>query len=61
LQGVEVFDIYRGQGVGEGRKSVALALKIQHQERTLQDEEVDTLVSQVIDMAKEKVQAELRQ
>lgn len=61
LQGVEVFDIYRGQAVGEGRKSVALALKIQHQERTLQDEEVDALVSQVIDMAKEKVQAELRQ
>jgi phenylalanyl-tRNA synthetase beta chain len=61
LKGIEVFDIYRGQGVDDGYKSVALTLKIQHQERTLQDEEVDTLVAQVIEMAKENVQAELRQ
>jgi phenylalanyl-tRNA synthetase beta chain len=61
LKGIEVFDIYRGQGVDDGYKSVALTLKIQHQERTLQDEEVDTLVSQVIEMAKENAQAELRQ
>ena len=60
MQRVEVFDIYQGQGVEDGKKSVALALTIQHMHRTLQDEEVDQLIEMVIDSAKRKVAAELR-
>lgn len=60
LQSVEVFDIYRGQGIEETQKSVAIALKIQHQERTLQDEEVESLVNNILLSAKDKVNAELR-
>lgn len=60
LQSIEVFDIYRGQGVGDNQKSVALTLKIQHIERTLQDEEVDALITQVIKKAEQAVSATLR-
>ncbi len=60
LKSVELFDIYRGQGVGEAQKSIALTLKIQHQERTLQDEEVDALVECALKSAKQAVGAELR-
>ncbi|MDG4812220.1 phenylalanine--tRNA ligase subunit beta [Hydrogenovibrio sp. 3SP14C1] len=60
LNVVEVFDIYQGEGIDEAQKSIALTLKIQHQDRTLQDEEVDQLVDQVILNAKERVKAELR-
>ena len=60
LQSVEVFDIYRGQGIESTQKSVALALKIQHQERTLQDEEVESLVNEILASAKQAVNAELR-
>ena len=60
LQGVALFDIYRGQGLEPHQKSIALTLKIQHTERTLQDEEVEALVAQVIDLAAQKVQARLR-
>ncbi len=60
LKSVELFDIYRGEGVDASQKSIALTLKIQHQERTLQDEEVDALISEVLISAKQAVNAELR-
>ena len=60
LQSVEIFDIYRGQGIEATQKSVAIALKIQHQERTLQDEEVESLVNEILASAKKSVNAELR-
>ncbi|QBZ83685.1 Phenylalanine--tRNA ligase beta subunit [Hydrogenovibrio crunogenus] len=60
LKAVEIFDIYQGEGIEETQKSIALTLKIQHQDRTLQDEEVDQLIEQVIVKAKEQVKAELR-
>lgn len=60
LQSVELFDIYRGQGVSEDQKSVAVTLKIQHPTRTLQDEEVDALIEEVLVSAKQAVNAVLR-
>ncbi|HEY9016833.1 phenylalanine--tRNA ligase subunit beta [Thiomicrospira sp.] len=60
LKNVQVFDIYQGQGVAETHKSVALSLKIQHQDRTLQDEEVDALIQQVIEKTHQAVGAQLR-
>ncbi|WP_373018941.1 phenylalanine--tRNA ligase subunit beta [Thiomicrorhabdus sp.] len=60
LQSVEIFDIYRGQGIDQDQKSVALTLKIQHADRTLQDEEVDALVELVLASAKQAVNAVLR-
>ncbi|MBD3754479.1 MAG: phenylalanine--tRNA ligase subunit beta [Gammaproteobacteria bacterium] len=60
LQSVELFDIYRGQGIEPNQKSVAITLKMQHIERTLQDEEVETLVAEVLASAKAAVNAVLR-
>ncbi|MDX1352445.1 MAG: phenylalanine--tRNA ligase subunit beta [Thiomicrorhabdus sp.] len=60
LQSVEVFDIYRGQGIEPTQKSVAITLKIQHQERTLQDEEVEALIGEILTAAKSAANAELR-
>lgn len=60
LKSIELFDVYRGQGIEASQKSIALTLKLQHPERTLQDEEVETLVQAYIAKAAEKVQATLR-
>lgn len=60
LQAVEIFDIYRGQGIAPQQKSVAITLKLQHIERTLQDEEVEALVASVLASAKSAVNAQLR-
>jgi phenylalanyl-tRNA synthetase beta chain len=40
LDQVELFDVYRGEQVGEGRKSLALRLEFRSPERTLTDEDV---------------------
>ena len=37
---MRVFDLYRGEQVGEGRKSLALRLEFRSAERTLTDDEV---------------------
>jgi len=60
LQDVKLFDIYQGQGIAEDEKSLALALKLQHLDRTLQDEEVDELMNQIIEQANNEVAAVLR-
>ena len=55
-----VFDIYTGQGVPEGKKSVALGLTLVEQSRTLSDSEVNDVMAQVIESLKKKFDAELR-
>jgi phenylalanyl-tRNA synthetase beta chain len=40
LESLSVFDLYRGEQVGEGRKSLALRLEFRAPDRTLTDEEV---------------------
>ena len=40
LRGARVFDVYRGEQVGEGRVSLAVALEFQAPDRTLTDDEV---------------------
>jgi phenylalanyl-tRNA synthetase beta chain len=40
LQSARIFDVYRGEQVGEGRKSLALRLEFRAPDRTLTDEEV---------------------
>jgi len=45
---VAVFDIYRGKGVPEGRKSIAVAVTLQPRERTLTDEEIDAIARKIV-------------
>ncbi|MCK7487185.1 MAG: hypothetical protein MZU97_17985 [Bacillus subtilis] len=42
---VKVFDLYRGESVGLGKKSLAIALGFQDASKTLETAEVDQLVS----------------
>ncbi|MBN8869301.1 MAG: phenylalanine--tRNA ligase subunit beta [Solirubrobacterales bacterium] len=49
LTGVSVFDVYSGEGVGEGEKSLALRLRFRAPDRTLSDEEIDPLVSGIVE------------
>jgi phenylalanyl-tRNA synthetase beta chain len=49
LRDVRVFDVYRGPQVGEGRKSVAIAVTYQSPERTLADEDAARLRAAIVD------------
>ncbi|MBB3191836.1 phenylalanine--tRNA ligase subunit beta [Halomonas cerina] len=55
-----LFDVYQGQGVPEGRKSVALGLTWQHPSRTLNDDEINQLVDAIVEEAHQHLGAELR-
>ena len=48
LRDLRVFDVYRGQGIEEGRKSIALGLIFQDFSRTLTDDDVARLVAAVM-------------
>ncbi len=56
---VHLFDLYQGKGVEDGRKSLAVSIRLQPQNATLTDQEIDA-ASQKIIAAAEKVGATLR-
>ncbi len=60
LQDIVVFDIYRGKGVEEGTKSVALSLIIQDFSQTLTDSEIDAIFSRLLETLTTKINAKLR-
>ena len=60
LRDARVFDTYRGEQVGEGRKSVAIHLAFQSPERTLTDDEATELRRRIVDSLAERFGAELR-
>ena len=57
---VRVFDVYRGPGVPEGQKSVALEVLIQPSEKTLTDAEIEALSGRIVAAAAKAVGAKLR-
>lgn len=48
LVNLELFDEYRGKGIDSGRKSLALGLTLQDSSRTLNEDEIDRVVTEVI-------------
>ena len=59
LEQVRLFDVYTGEQVGEGRRSLALALSFRSPERTLTDEDVAPLRERIV-TAVEGLGGELR-
>lgn len=57
---VSLFDVYAGEHIGSGKRSLALQLSWQHPERTLQDEEVAGLMNAVIERLQQEFDAVLR-
>jgi phenylalanyl-tRNA synthetase beta chain len=55
-----VFDVYRGEQVGPGRKSVAMHLAFQSPDRTLTEDEASELRATITDALAERFGAELR-
>ena len=60
LREARVFDVYRGDQVGAGRKSVAIHLAFQSPERTLTEDEATTLRDRIVAALAERFGAELR-
>jgi phenylalanyl-tRNA synthetase beta chain len=60
LREMRAFDVYHGEQVGPGRKSVAFAVTFQSPERTLSDEDASRLRTAVVEALAARLGAELR-
>lgn len=60
LREVEVFDVYQGQGLPEGMRSIAIRLILQDNERTLGDRDVDSLTATLLDRLQARLGVTLR-
>jgi phenylalanyl-tRNA synthetase beta chain len=60
LQDVVIFDIYRGKGIEEGYKSIALSLFMQDDTQTLTETEIDAIVSRLLILLVKEKNAKLR-
>ena len=60
LTSAKLFDVYRGQGVDDGKKSLAIALTLQSVERTLEEADITSAVDAIVAAIGEKFSATLR-
>lgn len=60
LQGIEVFDVFRGEGLETGFKSVALGLIFQDKASTLTDDRADTIINAVVEVLEARCGAHIR-
>lgn len=60
LKSVNLFDVYEGDKLPNGKKSYALSFMIQDENKTLSDQDIDTLMQKLIKLFQDKFNAELR-
>lgn len=60
IQNVEVFDVYTGEHVEQGSKSIALSITFQSYVRTLKDQDINSIHERILETLKKDVNAQLR-
>jgi len=60
LRRVDLFDVYEGEQIGEGRKSYAVSFILQDTEGTLTDDRIDRIVNRLIDTYSKELGAQIR-
>jgi phenylalanyl-tRNA synthetase beta chain len=61
LTGLVLFDVYQGESLEAGKKSIAFGITLQDPNRTLQDEDINPLVERVVSRLKELFNVTLRE
>ncbi|MCF2580172.1 MAG: phenylalanine--tRNA ligase subunit beta [Prevotella sp.] len=60
LKSVELFDVYEGKNLPEGKKSYAVNFILQDETKTLNDKQIEAIMTKLINNLKQKLNAELR-
>jgi len=60
VQAVEVFDVYRGAGLPEGQKSVALAVILQPRDKTLTEADLEAVSAKIVQQVSKATGGTLR-
>jgi phenylalanyl-tRNA synthetase beta chain len=49
IEKVDIFDVYEGKGVPEGKKSLAISVRLQPRDKTLTDAEIDAIAQKIVE------------
>lgn len=60
LESATLFDVYKGEQIGEGKQSVAYSLLFRAKDKTLQDEEINPVIEKIVSNLQSKLSAQLR-
>ncbi len=60
LVDLNLFDVYRGNGIENGYKSLAIALTLQDNDKTLEEKDISDVVNRVVESLKDELNASLR-
>jgi phenylalanyl-tRNA synthetase beta chain len=60
LKAINLFDVYEGKNLPEGKKSYALSLQFQDEHKTLVDAQIDKVMSKIISSLEKELDAQLR-
>jgi phenylalanyl-tRNA synthetase beta chain len=60
ISSVNVFDLFEGKSLGEGKKSLALEVTLQPRDKTLTDEEIEAVAARIIAEVKKATGGEIR-
>ena len=61
VEDVKLFDLYQGEQVEEGKKSIAFSMSYRSKERTLTDEEVNEIFEKLLTRMKDELEAKIRE
>lgn len=60
LQSVDLFDVYEGKGVPEGKKSYAISYILRDEEKTLNDQQIEKIMHKLVSTYERELGAQLR-
>ena len=60
MEKVELFDVYQGEQIPEGKKSLAYSILFRHADRTLTDDDINPVMEAILDELKSTLEAQLR-
>ncbi|WP_441232928.1 phenylalanine--tRNA ligase subunit beta [Bradyrhizobium sp. 930_D9_N1_4] len=60
ITGVNVFDVYEGKGIDDGKKSIGIAVMLQPREKTLTDQEIEAVAAKIVAEVTKKTGGTLR-
>jgi phenylalanyl-tRNA synthetase beta chain len=60
IESVAIFDVYEGKGVPEGKKSLAISVRIQPKDKTLTEPEIEAVAQKIVNGVAKATGASLR-
>lgn len=60
VESVELFDVYQGKQIEEGKKSMAYRIRLRSNQKTLKDQDITDIMDKIVKMLQEKYDAQIR-